>query len=378
MAAPRSIVGEWVHAHERDHDRKQVFVSAATALPPSRGRRRLQLLPDGTFKELRPGIDDRTVAAAGAYTWDGQHLRLNFADGSSKPLGDGWEYSVEKRALPNPPHAPWESHTGLSTTYNAMIAPLGPLGLKGVAWYQGESDVGVPGYQARLAALMSSWRRQFADAKLPFLIISLSSFGKSSPAPVASGWAEVIDQQRRAALADPYAALVVSTDLGDAGDLHPPNKLDVGKRAALAARKIAYGENLLAGPIPPSATRHGTGITIAFAGSKSLYSMGGEPVGFELCGDTQESCRYARASLYPNEAVVELELDGKPATVERVDYTLRGTPAAPGHHRLEYHYQPTSWRIGWILTLLTLTALAGALLIERRRRRASGLDDPTR
>jgi hypothetical protein len=85
MAASRSIAGEWVHAHERDHDRVQVFVSAASALPPSRGRRRLHLLPDGTFKESRPGVDDRLVAAAGVYTWDGERLRLNFADPSRRP-----------------------------------------------------------------------------------------------------------------------------------------------------------------------------------------------------------------------------------------------------------------------------------------------------
>jgi len=85
MATQRSIAGDWVHAHERDHDRKQVFVSAATKLPPSRGRRRLQLLSDGTFKELHPGMDDRMVAAAGVYTWDGQRLRLNFADPQRSP-----------------------------------------------------------------------------------------------------------------------------------------------------------------------------------------------------------------------------------------------------------------------------------------------------
>jgi hypothetical protein len=85
MATQRGVAGDWVHAHERDHDRTQVFVSAATALPPSRGRRRLQLLGDGTFKELRPGTDGRAVAAAGAYTWDGHRLRFNFADPKRSP-----------------------------------------------------------------------------------------------------------------------------------------------------------------------------------------------------------------------------------------------------------------------------------------------------
>jgi hypothetical protein len=85
MATTRSIAGDWVHAHERDHDRVQVFVRATSALPPSRGRRRLQLLPDGTFNEMRPGMDDRTVASAGVYTWDGTRLRLNFADPARRP-----------------------------------------------------------------------------------------------------------------------------------------------------------------------------------------------------------------------------------------------------------------------------------------------------
>jgi len=264
---------------------------------------------------------------AGGFAGPAEKLRLAFVDGSSKPLGDGWEYSVERRTLANPPHAPWESHTGLSTTYNAMIAPLGPLGLKGAAWYQGESDVGVPGYNQRLAALMASWRRQFGDPKLPFLIVTLSTFGKPTSAPVASGWAEVIDQQRRAAAADSSAALVVATDLGDAGDLHPPNKLDVGRRAALAARKLAYGEEVAAGPVPVAAEldkgRNVIGVGFS-GGSGVLRPLSGEPIGFELCGDAQETCRYARARLVASAPVVEIELDGKPAT--RVRYGWADVP----------------------------------------------------
>jgi len=264
---------------------------------------------------------------AGGFAGPAEKLRLAFADGSSKPLGDAWEYSVEKRALPDSPHAPWESHTGLSTTYNAMIAPLGPLGLKGAIWYQGESDVGVSGYERRLAALMASWRRQFREPRLPFLIVSLSTFGKPASAPVASGWAEVIDQQRRAAAADPNAALVVAADLGDAGDLHPPNKLDVGRRAALAARRVAYGDAVASGPMPVSAAhdRARNVINIGFSGASGvLQSLGGAPIGFELCGEGQETCRYARARLSASVPVVEIELDGKPAT--RVRYAWADVP----------------------------------------------------
>jgi sialate O-acetylesterase len=259
----------------------------------------------------------------GGFAGPAEKLRLTFADGSSKPLGHGWEYSVEKRPLTNPPHAPWESHTGLSTTYNAMIAPLGPLGLKGAAWYQGESDVDVPGYDQRLAALMASWRRRFDAPKLPFLIVTLASFGKPSSVPVASGWAEVIDQQRRAAAADPRAALLVATDLGQNGELHPPSKLAIGSRAALAARKIAYGEDVAIGPMPVSATRGAGGIIIRFSGGRdTLQSLSGAPIGFELCAETQQSCRFATARIAGS--IVVLHDDGKPIT--RIRYAWSDVP----------------------------------------------------
>jgi hypothetical protein len=76
MSTGARIVGDWVHAHERDHDGVRVFVDAAESLPPSRGRRRLSLRADGSFDEARPGADDRTAGASGTYEFDGQRLVL--------------------------------------------------------------------------------------------------------------------------------------------------------------------------------------------------------------------------------------------------------------------------------------------------------------
>ena len=101
------------------------------------------------------------------------------ADGTRVPLTD-WEYQRRADRARWPPHAPWESLTGVSVLYNAMIAPLGKYGLRGVAWYQGEANAGLDDarkYQALLAAWMADWRRQF-DAPLPFLIVQLANFGK--------------------------------------------------------------------------------------------------------------------------------------------------------------------------------------------------------
>ena len=262
---------------------------------------------------------------AGGFQGPAERLKLTLANGSVKSLAEGWEYSVVSAAYGNPPRAPWDSHAGLSTIYNAMVAPLGSYGLTGVAWYQGESDVGVPGYDKRLAGMMRSWRRQFAAPKLPFLIVSLANFGAPNASPRASGWAELREEQRRAAAADPHAALVVAMDLGERADIHPPNKQDVGRRLARAARALAYGGNEPAsGPEAVRARQEGEGILVDFSGvtgALQTFSSAFAPA-FELCAQTQESCRWAQATAQGT--TVRITGDGKPAT--RVRYAWGESP----------------------------------------------------
>lgn len=271
---------------------------------------------------LRAGANEIIVNVGdswgpGGFAGPAEKVRLTLADGTVKPLGEGWEYSVVRHKVGSPPHAPWESHNGVSMLYNAMIAPLGPLGLKGIAWYQGESDVGVPNYAERTRALIDGWRRQFGQPRLPFLQVALAGFGKPSSVPAPSGWAEVIDDQRSLASSDASVGLAVATDLGVASDIHPPNKSDVGARLALAARKIAYGEPVNAGPMPVAAETAAGAVRVTVAGvAPPLQSLSGHPIGFELCGPTQESCRYAEARL--DGAAIVLRPDGRPAT--RVRY----------------------------------------------------------
>ena len=225
---------------------------------------------------------------------------LVLADGTKLPL-TGWEYQIAPAGL-WPPHTPWESLNGVSVLYNAMIAPLGKYGLRGVVWYQGEANAGLDDarkYQALLAAWMADWRRQF-EAPLPFLIVELANFGALSKAPVDSGWAQLRDAQRRAVAADGNAGLAVTIDIGNRDDIHPTNKQDVGKRLARAARHVVYGEKLSAsGAQPVSAERAGGDVVVtlgAFDGN--LLVIGAkDPSGFELCGATQDTCRFARAQL---------------------------------------------------------------------------------
>ena len=154
-----------------------------------------------------------------------------------------------------------------------MIAPLGPLGLKGVAWYQGEADVGQPGYDRRLAAWTANWRAQFRDPQLPFLIVGLAGWRKPASHPVESDWAALINEQRLAVERDRNMALASAIDLGEIEDIHPANKQDVGRRLALAAHAIVYRDGGTLGPLPVRATRQGNAILVSF--TKPLQTLSG-------------------------------------------------------------------------------------------------------
>ena len=265
---------------------------------------------------LKPEVNEVVVyvldtGGGGGFWSPPETLKLVLADGTEKPLGTGWEYSLVPAEIGTPPLPPWDNAPGVTTLYNGMIAPLGIIRLKGVAWYQGEADVGKEDYDLRLGAMMQSWRRQFGDPQLPFLIVGLAGFGQPVTGPGASSWAALIDDQRKAAAADPRTALVSAIDIGERNDIHPPNKQEVGRRLALAAESLVYGGKGALGPKPLSATRTAGGIVVDLDLPISAYG-GNAPLGFELCGETQESCRYAQARV--EGARVVIADDGRPAT----------------------------------------------------------------
>jgi sialate O-acetylesterase len=186
--------------------------------------------------------------------------------------------------------------------YNGMIAPLGRLGLRGVVWYQGESNATVPDgkrYQAQLRILMADWRRQF-DAPLPFLVVQLPNYGALAKTPVESGWALTREAMRRAVAADGNAGLVVTYDIGNRDDVHPTNKQEVGRRLARAARHVVFGEPASAsGAQPKSARRDGGNVVVAFGefeGELAVYNSR-DPAAFELCGEAAGSCKFVSARL---------------------------------------------------------------------------------
>lgn len=184
--------------------------------------------------------------------------------GQDHDLTGTWKYRVGVEAQPLAPDVfvPYKAPLGF---YNALLAPLSKLRIKGVIWYQGETNSGNPDEYARsFPALIRDWRKTFAQGDFPFLFVQLASFMPASAQPQDSLWAATREAQR-GALAEPNTAMAVAIDAGEWNDIHPLDKKDVGERLALAARKLAYGEDIVAsGPLFRSLERVGNQLVLSF------------------------------------------------------------------------------------------------------------------
>ncbi len=210
---------------------------------------------------LRAGANEIVFSANNTYGAGGMQSapeRLSFTTGGQRiALGEGWLYAAGE-ASGTPPRAPWDANAGIGLMHNRMIAPIGHFAMAGAVWYQGESDVGSPGYEIRLRELFAGWRRQFGD-QIPMLVVQLAGYGATPSTPSPSGWGELRDKQRIAVASDANAALISAIDLGEASDIHPANKVDLGKRLAMAAEGHAM-------PMPQTARIEGRAIAVRFSG----------------------------------------------------------------------------------------------------------------
>lgn len=206
-----------------------------------------------------------------------------------------------------------------SLLYNAMIAPLIPCAMRGVIWYQGETNA-IQGrsfqYRKLFRALIRSWRASWWLGDFPFLFVQLANhddFQRELPRPGA--WAELREAQTMA-LAEPNTAMAVAIDIGDPDWIHPPNKREVGRRLALAALARAYGRDVVtSGPMYESVRIEGHRARIRFAHvNGGLMAKGGELVGFELAAEDRVFLP-ARAAIESGTVVVWNETIPKPIAV---------------------------------------------------------------
>jgi sialate O-acetylesterase len=163
---------------------------------------------------------------------------------------------------PAQPEGPPSTPTVL---FNGMIAPLIPYAIKGVIWYQGESNAGAAlEYRTLFPRMIRDWREKWGEGDFPFLFVQLANFMAPQKVPSEGGWAWLREAQLKT-LALPATGMAVIIDIGDGTNIHPKDKEDVGKRLALAARHVAYGEDLIySGPIYDSMKVEGNAIRVSF------------------------------------------------------------------------------------------------------------------
>ncbi len=253
--------------------------------------------------------------------------KLILHDGTEIALDGPWQYRAEARDAPAPPRAPWHTAAGITTLYNGMIAPIGRYGVRGLLWYQGESNTGEPAeYEALLGTLIADWRARFG-AQLPFLNVQLAAYGQPSPTPMDSGWAQVREAQRVHAKRDPRYGYVTTIDIGDRYDIHPPNKQELGRRLARLARHLVYGETALppTGPTPVSANAEGNAIVLRFEQvTGALQAFGAATAtGFELCEAAPKTCQWAEARVVDGAIALRA---ANVATATRVRYAWADYP----------------------------------------------------
>lgn len=209
------------------------------------------------------------------------------ARNKARARGEEW-WKIPEPGEPFGPHHRYAP----ACVYNAMIHPLENLSLRGTIWYQGESsaDRGEL-HRYLLPALIGDWRRHFRNESMPFGIVQLPNINPRKPEPSQSEWAELREAQFLAARNVPHTGLAVTIDVGDANDLHPGNKKDVGERLARWALGAVYGlETVASGPLFAGMAIEGNAIRLRFDHvADGLTSNDGNPLaGFAVSGEDRK------------------------------------------------------------------------------------------
>lgn len=236
-----------------------------------------------------------------------ENISIQSSKNDVMPLADNWKYkeSLSLKDLPPMPVETFNDPNVPTFLFNAMLNPLIPYSIKGAIWYQGEANTG-QAYQYRelLPLLINDWRTHW-QYDFPFYIVQLANYTAQQTDPVESTWAELREAQTRALHLD-NTGMAVIIDIGEAGDIHPKNKQEVGHRLALVARALTYGEKInYSGPMYRTYRIEGNKIRIYFDHTEGgLTIRNGEALkGFTIAGvDHKFHC--ADAKIEDNTIVV--------------------------------------------------------------------------
>jgi sialate O-acetylesterase len=240
-----------------------------------------------------------------------------------KSLAD-WKAAADKAKAegkqaprqPAPPNDPAKSPHCPTSLYNGMIAPLIPLGIRGAIWYQGESNAGRPvEYRKLFPAMITDWRKHWGEGDFTFLFVQLANFMARKNEPTASNWAALREAQTMT-LALPKTGMAVIIDIGEANNIHPKNKQDVGKRLALAAEAGTYGKDVVySGPMYESMKVEGDKVHLKFKHiGGGLVAKGDKLTGFAVAGEDKKFV-WADAKIEGDTVVVSAKDMVKPLAV---------------------------------------------------------------
>ncbi|HSE15622.1 MAG TPA: sialate O-acetylesterase [Pyrinomonadaceae bacterium] len=255
-----------------------------------------------------------------------------------------WDYKVELALEPK--HPDWGSRpeavgvsnqNNPSVLYNAMIAPLVPFAIRGAVWYQGESNAGrAYQYRTLFPVMIRNWRSAWGH-EFPFYFVQLANWHASKSQPDESDWAELREAQTMT-LREPQTGMAVTIDIGDENDIHPRNKLDVGRRLAAWALAGTYGQKMVrSGPLLDRYTIEGDKVRIRFKYATGLKTSDGGPVkGFAIAGEDHRFV-WADARIDGDTVIVSSPTVQKPLAVRYgwADnpianlYNNAGLPASP-------------------------------------------------
>jgi len=238
---------------------------------------------------------------------------------------------------------PYNPQDLATSIYNGMVAPLIPYAITGVIWYQGEQNGG-RGYEYRtlFPNMIKNWRSKWGRGDFPFIFQQLPNFHNPVKDPNENApWAELREAQFMTLSNTPNTAMSVGIDVGEANDIHPVDKKDIGNRLALAARKLAYKEKKLvsSGPLYQSMKQRGNTIVISFSNTGGgLVSKDGQPLKYFAIAGEDKKFVWAEAVVKGNTIEVSAPAVSSPVAVryawaenpEGVNlYNKEGLPASP-------------------------------------------------
>ncbi|KHJ39394.1 hypothetical protein PBAC_03800 [Pedobacter glucosidilyticus] len=222
--------------------------------------------------------------------------------------------------------------------FNAMIAPIIPYEIKGVIWYQGENNASREAqYHSLFPLLIKDWRTKWQKDEMSFLFVQLANFRAKNEEPVFTDPWALLREAQTATLKVPHTAMAVAIDIGDAKDIHPKNKKDVGKRLYLAASAIAYDKAVVySGPTFTSSATKKNAVILSFSHVGKGLTSKGELKSFELAG-ADKKFYWADAKIVGKKIILTSAKVAQPVAVryawssnpEANLYNKEGLPAVP-------------------------------------------------